>query len=138
MLKAGATAAVTLLAALATGSGVHAQPSAAGENAAGEDKAIVVEAPRRLPPPSERSAYSGAPVVTTTVQIWALYGDLDLAKPADQARLTTRIERVARDACVYLDRLYPLSPDPECVGRAVAQAMPAADATIAAAKAGMP
>lgn len=101
---------------------------------------IVVEAPRTVaPPPSpqspdQRSAFTGAPVVTTTVKISALYGDLDLAQPDHAARLMTRIDRVAHAACGYLDRLLPLSSDPGCVGRAVAQATPAAKAAIAAAQ----
>lgn len=102
-----------------------------------EDQTIIVEAPRTVPPPAppaDRSAYTGAPVVTTTVRISALYGDLDLAQPAHAARLMTRIERVARDACATLDRLYPLNPDPDCVNRAVAQATPGARALIASAQ----
>ena len=112
-----------------------ASPSQAQEPApaAAADKTIVVEAPRTLPPPPERSPYSGAPIVTTTIRISALYGDLDLTRPADAARLMTRIERVSQDACRYLDRLYPFSPDPGCVDRAVANATPAAKALIAAA-----
>ncbi|MDR2856769.1 MAG: UrcA family protein [Novosphingobium sp.] len=105
---------------------------------AGEQE-IVVEAPRTVPSPppatpAERSAYTGAPVVTTTVRITALYGDLDLSQPAQADRLMTRIERVARDACATLDRLFPLNPDPDCVDRAVAGATPATKAIIAAAQ----
>jgi UrcA family protein len=108
---------------------------------AGEEQVIVVEAPRAvpLPPPpqepkapdAERSATTGAPIVTTTVRISALYGDLDLTRPEHGLRLMTRIERVAHDACATLDRLYPLTPDPDCVSRAVTRARPAADALIA-------
>jgi UrcA family protein len=98
-----------------------------------EDEGIVVEAPRLLPPPPGRSSFSGAPIVTTTVKIQALYGDLDLTQPANAARLMIRIERVAQDACKYLDGLYPLSPDAGCVDRAIANATPAAKAIIAAA-----
>lgn len=97
---------------------------------------IVVEAPRSLPSPSdraERSSYSSAPVVTTVVRITALYGDLDLTRPEHAERLMMRIDRVARDACATLDRLYPLNPDPECVSRAVANTTPAAKALITAA-----
>lgn len=94
---------------------------------------IVVEAPRELPPSGERSDFSGAPVVTTTVRITALYGDLDLTRSENAARLMTRIESAARDACAYLDRLYPLNPDPACFGGAVTRAAPAAKAIIAAA-----
>jgi UrcA family protein len=100
---------------------------------AGMGPEIVVEAPRSVPIPAERSPYSGAPIVITTVKIPALYGDLNLAKPADAERLMTRINRVARDACKQLDRLYPFNPDPDCVRRAVASATVAAKSVIAAA-----
>lgn len=110
-------------------------PAAAQTADQANGKEIVVEAPRAVPaPPSpqaERSAFTGAPIITTTVRIYALYGDLDLTRPVHAASLMTRIENVARDACLYLDRLYPLNPDPDCVGRAVASAAPAAKAVIA-------
>lgn len=122
--------------ALAGAAGVAAQPDIPAN-----EPEIVVEAPRTLPPPPPspgtadgRSAFTGAPVIVTTVRISALYGDLDLRKPESAARLMTRIERVARDACATLDRLYPLSSDPQCVGSAVAKAMPTAKALIAAAQ----
>jgi UrcA family protein len=105
---------------------------------AGSSTEIVVEAPRSVAPPpqppSQRDAFTGAPVVTTTVKISALYADLDLKKADHAARLMSRIDRVAHDACGYLDRLLPLTSDPACVGRAVAQATPAARAAIAAAQ----
>jgi UrcA family protein len=68
------------------------------------------------------------------IRISALYGDLDLTRPADAARLLDRIGYVARDACRYLDSLFPLSPDPGCVDRAIAAARPAAQAVIASAR----
>jgi len=105
----------------------------AGANATGKE--IVVEAPRTAPgpAPAERSPYTGAPIITTTVRITAGYGDLDLAKPADAARLQTRVEHVAQAACKELDRLRPLAPDPTCVAMAVAKARPAVEQAIAAA-----
>lgn len=136
--KAAVVAALAASALMVPGI-ARAQPSAATPPA-GEDQVIVVEAPRAvpLPPPqepkapdAERSPTTGAPIITTTVKISALYGDLDLSRPEHGLRLLTRIDRVARDACATLDRLYPLTPDPECVGRAVARARPAAEALIA-------
>ena len=95
---------------------------------------IVVEAPRSVPVPGERSPYTGAPIIVTTVRIPALYGDLDLAQPTDAARLMKRLDRVAHDACGQLDRLYPLNPDADCVDRAVAKATVTAKSLIATAQ----
>ena len=95
--------------------------------------AIVVEAPRNVPVSEGTSPYSGAPIAVTTVKISVLFGDLDLSNQTDGERLMTRINRVAQDACGYLDRLYPLNPDPDCVNVAVAKARTMAKAEIAAA-----
>jgi UrcA family protein len=92
---------------------------------------IVITAPRSVPLPVERNTYTGAPIIVTTVKIPVLYYDLDLKDPASAPRLMKRIERVAQDACTQLDRLYPLNPDAECIGKAVANAAPAAKAAIA-------
>ena len=126
----GAIVIALIAAAVATGAEAQAPVPAEGQE-------IVVEAPRSLPPPPDRTArssYSSAPVVTTVVRITALYGDLDLTRPDHATRLMTRIDRVARDACATLDRLYPLNPDADCVNRAVANTAPAAKALIAAAR----
>ncbi|RYE58950.1 MAG: UrcA family protein [Rhizobiaceae bacterium] len=121
------------IAILAIGTGAMAQTPAPAE-----DAAIVVEAPRLLslptPSPLERSAYTGALTVTTTVRISALYGDLDLNQAPNVARLNARVERVARDACATLDRLYPLNPDADCVSRTVAGSAPGVQAIVAAAR----
>lgn len=125
--------AAELCGSVASGAAAQSEPPA-------NEPEIVVEAPRTLPPPSplpatplDRSPFTGAPIITTVVRISALYGDLDLKKPESASRLLERIERVARDACATLDRLYPLNPDPDCVGRAVAKAAPAARAVISGA-----
>ena len=97
---------------------------------------IIVEAPRSIPLPRQRSSFTGAPIVVTTVQIPVRYDDLDLTKPADRTRFMTRIERVAEDACKELDWLHPLAPDQDCVRKTAAKAAVAANATIAAAAAG--
>ena len=94
---------------------------------------IVVTAPRSVPVQVERSPYTGAPVLVATVKIPVRFGDLDLKDPASPGRLFTRIRRVAQDACAQLDRLYPLSPDPNCVDNAIADARPAAEKLLAAA-----
>lgn len=128
--------AVKAIVALAAFSGVHT-PSIAQTTEAPEDSDIVVEAPRPVPlpapaePDAERAPYSGAPVVITTVRLPVLYSDLDLRNPADAERLNTRIDRIAEDACKYLDRLYPLNSDPECFNKSVAKAKQAAKEAIA-------
>ncbi|MDE8651169.1 UrcA family protein [Novosphingobium album (ex Liu et al. 2023)] len=128
---AGRLGAALLIAVAASAAG--AQPVDGSDETTSSE--ITVEAPRAVPAPAERSPYSGAPIVTTTVRIQVLYGDLDLAKPEDGQRLMTRIERVAHDACAQLDRLYPFSSDANCVGAAVAKSTPTAKALIAAASA---
>jgi UrcA family protein len=123
----------TIAASAALATGAQTQDVVGHDGGGRDDRGIVVEAPRALPPPPVRSPYSGAPTVTMTVRTSARYADLDLTRPADAARLMTRISFVARDACRYLDRLFPLSPDPQCADRAIASATPAARAVIAAA-----
>jgi UrcA family protein len=123
-------AALPLLAAagfLVVTSAVAAQPS-------DEDTAntITVVAPRSVTPQVRRSVPDRGSV-TVTVKISVLYGDLNFARPADGARLMSRIRSAARDACRHLDRLYPLVVDKSCVANAVADATPRADALIAAA-----
>lgn len=99
---------------------------------------IVVEAPRALPKPRRANRFAGEPEVFATVRVPVMYYDLDLTKPGDEKRLTDRIHNTARQACSYLDALYPLRPDPECVKRAEDRVGPAARAAIDAAKAGKP
>ena len=125
-LIAGALAPASVLA--------MAAPATAQADPSGGADGILVEAPRTVVLPLERSPYSGAPLVVVTLKISVLYGDLDLTNPAQASRLMTRIDRVARDACADLDRLYPLSPDAMCVDHAKSGAMSAANAAIAAAR----
>ncbi len=108
--------------------------SAAAAQPADEDTAntITVVAPRSVTPQVRRSVPDRG-AVTVTIKISVLYGDLNFARPADGARLMTRIRSAARDACRHLDRLYPLVTDKSCVANAVADATPRADALIAAA-----
>lgn len=135
-IRSFAAKAIVVVAALSSAHG----PAVAQETGDPQDSDIVVEAPRPIPVPTppvpegeERNPYSGAPLVVTTVRLPVLYGDLDLKNPADAERLMTRIDRIAQDACTYLDRLYPLSSDPECVGKSVTKAKAAAKAAIAGA-----
>jgi UrcA family protein len=123
-------AALPLLAAagfLVVAAAATAQP--ADEDAA---NTITVIAPRAVTPQVRRSVPDRG-AVTVTIRISVLYGDLNLAKPTDGARLMTRIRSAARDACRHLDRLYPLVVDRSCADNAVASATPRANALIAAA-----
>jgi len=106
------------------------QPQA---EAAGPESDIVVEAPRLLPVPPEDLPTAPPTKALATVKIFVLHQDLDLSRPADAERLMERIEQTARQACDYLDVLYPLDDDPDCVKRAASTAIPAARAAIAAA-----
>lgn len=103
--------------------------SQSAETAQGDT--ITVLAPRSVPLPTTRSDHTGAPIVTTTVSIPVLYGDLDLALPRDAERLMSRIDSVARDACRQLDRLLPINPDPDCFAKASASGAEAGRAAIA-------
>lgn len=100
---------------------------------------IVVEAPRtlrppNLPAPKRTNRFRGETELVAKVRVGVFYHDLRLADPKDAARLTERIEATARQACAYLDELYPLQQDPDCSKRAVDAAAPAARAAIAKAQ----
>ena len=125
-----------ILLAAVTVPGIPGGVVAAQEPGAGATSEIIVEAPRSVQLPAERSSFTGAPIVTSTVRIPVLYDDLDLAQPRDQERLMTRVQRVAQDVCKELDRIHPFNPDANCVSKAVASGSAAAKAAISAAKGG--
>lgn len=112
----------------------YAGGAAGQEPAADGTDEIIVEAPRAVPLPGERSPFTGAPIVTSTVRIPVFYHDLDLGRPSDEARLMTRVRRVAQDVCRELDRIHPFNPDADCLGKAVASGTAAAKAAVSAAK----
>ena len=95
---------------------------------------IVVEAPRTLRPPRRTNRFRGETELVAKVRLGVFYHDLRLADPKDASRLTERLESTARQACAYLDDLYPLQKDPDCRKRAVDAAMPEARAAIAKAQ----
>lgn len=130
-LKARFALAAAALAATHPAAIAQTPPETTAE--ATEDSSIVVEAPRSLPDPIERGQYTGAPLAVTTIRMPVLYDDLDLTNPADAERLITRIDRIAADACKYLDKLYPLNPDTDCARKSVTKARAAAKELIAAA-----
>jgi len=135
MTRAGRVLASTALAAALAGAGLSgaARAQDGSPPAAAESREIVIIAPRTLPPAPQRDSMSGAAIVTTTVSIPVLYGDLDLTKPADADRLLVRVNNVVRDACLTLDRMQPFNPDPQCAAHTLPGATATAKATIAAA-----
>ena len=126
--RVAASAMLAVAVLVAAGTSVAQTPETA------EESSIVVEAPRSLPDPIERGQYSGVPLAVTTIRMPVLYSDLDLKNPADAERLMTRIDRIGQDACKYLDKLYPLNPDPDCARKSVTKARTAAKDLIAAAQ----
>lgn len=122
-----------ILAGAALAMPATAEPVGQGASPATSD--IVVEAPRALPKPRRANRFAGEPEVFATVRVPVMYYDLDIADPKGAERLYDRIRISARQACSYLDALYPLRPDPECAKRAVDKATPAARAAIDAARA---
>lgn len=118
----------TLLACLA-GAELAIAQSHEGEGS----QEIVVVAPRPITTETSENIPGGRKKAVISLAMTAQYSDLDLAQAADAERLMVRIHSVARDACKYLDRLYPLDPDPGCEDRAVADARPAVEKAIAAA-----
>ena len=94
---------------------------------------IIVIAPRPVTSEVRAKGPDGRVSAVISLKMVVQYGDLDLREPQNADFLLTRIRSVARDACKYLDRLYPLIPDPDCRERAFQDAMPQARAAIAAA-----
>lgn len=121
------------LALLAAASLAAAGPAVAQNTSEESTPVITVTAPRTVTSPVRRHGRGAADKAVITLQISVRYADLDLADPADAARLMIRVEGAARDACRQLDRLYPLDKDKDCVVRAVGDARPGAQAVIDAA-----
>lgn len=55
-----------------------------------------------------RSATTGAPIESITVDHRVDYSDLDLVKHVDVLTLQQRVEMAARDACAQLDEVFPI------------------------------
>ncbi len=124
---------IMCLPVLAGSSLVIAEPAATQNISEETGPVITVVAPRTVTSPVRRTSREDADKATITLRIVIRYADLDLASAAGAGRLMDRVEGAARDACRYLDRLYPLDKDRDCVTRAVADARPSAHAAIAAA-----
>lgn len=132
---AAAIAASTLSGPTMAQDGAPPPPPPPGETPPAESREIVIIAPRTLPPAPGRNSQTGAAIITTTVRIPVLYGDLDLTKATDADRFLVRLNNVVRDACLTLDRMQPFNPDPECADEILPGATATAKATIAAVKA---
>ena len=112
-------------------------PAAAGAQESGEPSSpqeIEVIAPRPITPFVKEKGDNGAKAIIS-LKMTVEFSDLDLTRASDVDRLAVRIHSVARDACGYLDRTYPLDPDPDCQSRAVKDAQPQVYKAIAAAAA---
>ena len=101
------------------------------EQPADETNEIVVIAPRSITADLPEKTETRQQKAVISISMAARFDDLDLSKPENAERLMVRIHSVARDACKYLDRMYPLDVDPECEAKAVANATPQADKAIA-------
>jgi len=99
-----------------------AQAQAQSEAQADADSrnAITVLAPRART--TERSGTTGAPIQTLTAQSIVYVDDLDLRTPAGRAEMKNRIEVAAKDACSWLDEVYPMAEPPgtgQCTSEAI-------------------
>lgn len=85
---------------------------------------LTVVAPRLVRQEVGREPATGSPVELVSLTRRVSYSDLDLALHANVLELERRIEATAREACVQLARLFPLSDPktPDCVAEAVAGA----------------
>ena len=101
------------------------------EPPADQTNEIVVIAPRSITADLPEKTETRQQKAVISISMAARFDDLDLSKPENAERLMVRIHSVARDACKYLDRMYPLDVDPECEAKAVANATPQADKAIA-------
>ncbi len=92
---------------------------------------VVVVAPR-LVRHTERTS-TGSTIERVTLTRRVSVRDLDLTRHADVMELEERVNATAREACDYLAEMFPLaSPDtPDCVSRAVDDAMEQAEEAIA-------
>jgi len=101
------------------------------EESATAAQEIEVIAPRPIRPQLKEDSPGRGRDAVISLKMTVQYGDLDLTAPKDVDRLMVRIRSVARDACTYLDRLYPLDQDPDCEHRAVEDTRPQVDEAIA-------
>lgn len=97
---------------------------------------ITVTAPRKR---QTGRTYTGIPIDTITTQSVVRYSDLNLHTQAGRMKLRHRIKAAAKDACSWLNQVYPLavpvaSRTPrQCEMNAVARAQPQVKAAIRAA-----
>lgn len=99
-----------LLGALAmAATGLVPLASAVAQSGAASDDSrasITVTAPRVR---QSGRGTSGAPIQTVTTQSIVYVDDLDLRSRSGRAELDMRIETAAREACAWLDEVYPMT-----------------------------
>lgn len=117
------TRCVVLFALAAAGFAMEA--NGANAQQAGEViEEIIIEAPRVVRHEVERTA-TGTKIELIQLRRRVSYADLDLTKHSDVTKLEERINTTAEQACSQLAELFPLaaSDNPDCVDRAVDDAM---------------
>lgn len=119
------------MALLMGASSIFSELGRAQEAQDASDQEIVVVAPRLITTETKEKGSNGRDTAIISLKMVVQYGDLDLRRSENVGLLMARIRSVSRDACKYLDRLYPLLPDPHCKERAFVDALPQAENAIA-------
>lgn len=102
---------INLLAAVATiaAAATPLLPVAVDAQTAAADRAaITVTAPRART--VDRNSATGAPIQTITTQSLVYIDDLDLRTKTGRDVLDTRIAAAAKEACDWLNEVYPATP----------------------------
>jgi UrcA family protein len=131
--------AIALVAAIAAGMLASGQPAAAATSAPAAVQAITVVAPHVVRHKVGGTGPFGGPVEVLSLSRGVSYADLDLTTKAGVVAFEKRIKDTAQKACDQIEAEYPstlyiaVPANQNCVGTAVSEAMPLADAVIAAA-----
>lgn len=119
-------------ATLFTAAAIPAVPAIAQQGAS-QRPAITVLAPRARQ--TGRDAATGAPIETLTAQSIVYTDDLNLSTEAGRKELNDRIKVAAKEACDWLDEVYPMSAPMtgsyDCVSEATARTKDQVDAAVA-------
>lgn len=125
---------VTAIAMVTAVAGFGLLPSTAGA----AESEITVIAPYTVHRQVEGRSATGAEIETVSLSRTVSYADLDLTQPLAFRELESRINRVARQACSDLKRMYPdgaisspNSADTTCISNAVKGGMDRANLIVA-------